>query len=344
MRPRRGWKLTHLAREANLNLLTPKLISLVLIAFCLGALGPAIGMQQSAALRENLDALELQGRNLITFAGTSKDVPAAITRQSCEALTSNSAVVKSGIIVQVQPVSSAQLGANVPVFQASTGWFPQLRDSDAVVGASVSQVPLGKSALLESGQLLDVAVAPVQPEGMPTNRAIVVPLPASVIAAPSCIAQLGPFESPRDKIPELVAALKVQGAPISAQVQLSQQVDLVEQYRSSSVTLVPLLLGLLGGVVSALVNASRSREFATYRLSGTSKVQLLTLLCLEQSVVSAVVTAAGVVASVATSAVMISPLEYVLYAVAAGGTWMVTSIALSLRGALTSAAVLAKDR
>lgn len=123
-----------------------------------------------------------------------------------------------------------------------------------------------------------------------------------------------------------------------------QQFDLVEQYRASALQFVPLTLGLIGGVAAALVNAARSREFATYRLSGTSRTSLLVILLVEEIMLGLTLTAGASMATAVLWTRLLGPLESLSYAFAAGALLTCFALVGSLPGALRSAAVLSKDR
>lgn len=233
---------------------------------------------------------------------------------------------------------------DIPAFSASSTLFPALRSADALVGSDLGRQLKPTVMSLLSGQMLKTMRANAQPEGIPTNRSLVFSLSPDVTTVPSCIIQLGQFESAQDRIPELLAQLRVTDSPLSGRAVLVQQFDLVEQYRASALQFVPLVLGLLGGVAAALVNASRSREFATYRLSGTSRTSLLVILVVEEIILGLTMTVGATVTTAVLWPRLLGPLECLSFALAAGGLWTCFALVGSLPGSLRSGAVLSKDR
>ncbi|WP_137767667.1 hypothetical protein [Curtobacterium sp. SGAir0471] len=246
--------------------------------------------------------------------------------------------------MQSPAVSVVQLGTDIPSFSASSTLFPALRSSDALIGSDLGRQLRPTVLSLLSGQMLTTKRADVQPEGIPTNRSLILSLSPDVEVVPSCIIQLGQFEVAQDRIPELLAQLRVTNSPLLGRAILMQQFDLVEQYRASALQFVPLTLGLIGGVAAALVNAARSREFATYRLSGTSRTSLLVILLVEEIMLGLTLTAGASMATAVLWTRLLGPLESLSYAFAAGALLTCFALVGSLPGALRSAAVLSKDR
>jgi hypothetical protein len=105
------------------------------------------------------------------------------------------------------------------------------------------------------------------------------------------------------------------------------------------------VLGLLGGIASGVVNATRRNDFATYRLAGTSPSDLTRLIFFESVLLGGIVATISLATygmfSVATSRADFLPL-WASFAMACA--WVATSMAASFWPMLADPARMAKDR
>ncbi|QDB80566.1 hypothetical protein FE251_15210 [Georgenia wutianyii] len=107
---------------------------------------------------------------------------------------------------------------------------------------------------------------------------------------------------------------------------------------------LPLLLGLLGAIATAIVTRLRSSELAVYRMSGTSPTSLMTLLTLETLLIAGIAALSAATAPLALPAHYIDPAVPVLWGIGLAGTWAVVTLAMSLDLAVRHPSDLAKDR
>ena len=109
--------------------------------------------------------------------------------------------------------------------------------------------------------------------------------------------------------------------------------------------IAPFVIGLLGGLVLAITSRSRASELGVYRLSGLTRIQLVTLLGAEQALISGFwlnsAAAATLVARWAIDLPLLASLGYQMWGIAA-----MTALSFVVAAATASRNVtdLLKDR
>ena len=351
------WPLGLLAREAARNVLGigARLMPLVLAAVLLGSAQVAVAVHTSAAFDASLTELESQGRHILDISPRPEDVagatavnPAGVSRASCEALTSLPGVKKSGIVIEAKtPISIPQLGARVPVRRTSETLIPLLRQYDVVIGTSLgTSIGLAEGATVRligpAGTPLDAVVAG-GPE-LPSSLALFgAPAPGDDLGG-ACRVQLTRAADEVRMIPALLGSLEARGATLRATPVLGDAVDVVAMHLNRTERFLPLMLGIIGGVITAVLAFMRSAELATYRLAGTSRRSLGILLTLESAILAGVFLAASALAQVVLGSSLVAPGATGLWSLVGAFAWVATGALLAAPLLRRRPSDMAKDR
>lgn len=344
---RDNWSLGMMIREATKNVFSPaaRLFPIVAVAVLLGAGQSALMIQQSNALSSSLADLRILGRNVVVVTPPSPDSVGAVTRDSCEALSTYDQVERSGLVGVAEYSDFSELGPLVPIQEASSTLVPLLRLNDAVVGSALSpETSRTRTLRLPSGQLLQSSVGPEMPAGVPVNSVLSVPLDIDTTTGTYCVAVLDPY-LPLDESQGLVLAdLQIYGEPLLTSTPFRENVDIINTYLVRTERFLPLGIAVLAGFSTLALSRSRASEFAAYRLSGTSRRSLTIIVVLEQAAV------AGFYATSATMTVVVAGLQLrdpsvpILWAVVGALSWTLCAGSAASATAVRRASDLAKDR
>lgn len=341
------WRLTHLVREVARNVLNarsrPALLLFLAVIFGVGGIGYAAA--ESHALANQLAAEQAAGRNIISFGALDPNEPVLIDRASCDQLTEIAGVTRAGLVQLATSRDFLQLGTNVPVLAASQTLFPALRDGVVLVGSALRPPAATDFTLATTeGTLMQARVNHAEPTGLNSNSVVVVPLTPGTTSTSACIAVLDQRADASLLTPILTARLHTAGGQIVAQPANSPAIDPVKAYLSRPGQYVPLILGLVGGLATGLVNRSRTSELAAYRLSGTSARSSALLLGLETALIAGVTATSAVAAILALHDRIQTPLATACIALAGAATWWLTGILATIDIPFRNAISLAKDR
>jgi len=340
------WRTLTLAREALLNLATlraPMMLA-VLIAGVLGSASSAFAAFEGERFSERLAALESRGSEIITFGPETAQSVARISRASCEALAREPGVRRAGLLVDEGTRDFAELGARTAVFSASSTLFPALSHADGLIGADLGGGDSARRIVFAPGDVRALLASEAQPEGVPTNSAVVVPLSPSTDSSPYCLVELRRYQEVDEDVEVLGSRLQVTGGAITGLPRLRLTTDPVLDWRTRPGQVLPLALGAAGGLLTLVLIGRRSHELAAYRLSGTSRRSLALLLTLEGTLIAGVFVLSGALAAFAFGGRLISVPESLAWTLAGGAAWsMVTLIGIG-KAILTSPAALAKPR
>ncbi len=170
-----------------------------------------------------------------------------------------------------------------------------------------------------------------------------VALPPSVTSAELCVVELSDHARASVVSPELTAAVSSVGGPLAAQPALQEAVDVLAAHETRPERLLPVLIGVLGGIFAAIVNALRSSAFAAYRLSGTRRVDLLTMVWMEQALLAGLYASSGTTAAVILLGPTVPARACVLWLGVGAFAWL-AGASLSWASAGRNPTHLAKDR
>lgn len=340
------WHLGMLAREAVRNVFGPgsRMIAILALAVLAGSGSSAYIALETQAMRQEIHHLAAEGRNVLVFSALSSDAPARISRASCEALTDQTGVRQSGILEPAGEVNVLPVGTRLPSQRASVTLFPELTGADLLVGSSVAgRVP--RPFTVRSGQDLATAIqAAPHPEGLGTGFSITLPPRPSDTSSEQCVVVLDAFSDADIAIPVIAAQLEVTQNPISGTELLTATNDPVTDHTVRPSRWLPLLLGLLGAVATAMSVRLRVSEIAVYRMSGTSPVSVMVLLTLESLLITGVAALSATATSLALAPHYLDPAVPVLWGLALAGTWTIVFLTASLDLAVRRPSDLAKDR
>lgn len=341
------WRLSHLAREADLTLFTARSRAAVLLflAVALGVAGVVAAAVETQALHAQLAAQQAAGRNILVFGSLKSQEPVSIDRASCDSLAETPGVIRSGLTQLEGLADFVQLGPDVSVLAASPSLFPGLRDGVLLVGSALHP-PTGVDFTLAStdGSLYRARVNGAEPTGLNSNSALVVPLGPDVTATSSCTAVLDQYADATVLLPVLRARLHASGGELVASPVASSTVDPIDVFLDRPGQYLVLALGLLGGVVTGMLTRSRASEIAAYRMSGTAPLSAALLLGLQHALTAGVFATSGAVAVLALAHWLAAPLAVVLGVLAGAAFWCLVALALTADLAVRNVLTLAKDR
>jgi hypothetical protein len=341
------WRLTHLVREAHRNVLNPHsrpaLLLFLAVIFGVGGIGYAAA--ESHALTDQLTAEQAAGRNIISFGALDPNQPVLIGRASCDHLTEIPGVTRAGLVRLDSSQAFLQLGTNVPVMAASQTLFPALGDGVVLVGSALRPAAATDFTLATAdGTLLRAQVNDTEPTGLNSNSAVVVPLTPTATSSSTCIAVLDQRADASTLTPILTARLHITGGQVLAQAANTPATDPIKAYLARPGQYLPLILGLVGGLATGLVNRSRSSELAAYRMSGTSRRSSALLLGLETTLIAGVAATAALAAILTLQDRIQAPLATALSALAGAAAWWLTGLLTTIDIPFRNAISLAKDR
>jgi hypothetical protein len=339
------WRASLLAREALLNCFAPRarLYPLILIAALLGVAGPLLAAWQSTQLQHQLAVEAIQGRNLVTIAALDKNDPATITTASCDRLTTDPDVLAAGTVRPVETAGFLQLGTAIPVLEASPTLLPQLQAQDALVGPGLTARRSPFRLLLPTGETVTAARGEQQPDALGTDVAVTLALPPTVHTTATCLVKLAPTAQPQQVGQRLVTEVDASGGPLSATTSFTEPQNPITVFAGRADRYVPVALGVLGGILSAVVARRRAGEWAAYRMSGTGPRSMAMIIALESAAQAGVMLLSSVIAAAALYSKIIGPFSDVALAVAGASAWVAVSVAATADLSFRRPTDLAKD-
>jgi hypothetical protein len=302
-----------------------------------------------ASLQHDLDALRDRGRNVVAFGTADQDNPASIDIGSCEALSDQVGVIRSGARIAMGTVDSLQLGPSVPVYSASASLFPGLDDHAVLVGSGLGLPPGQANVEVQDssgGSTVSSAfVMAPEPQGLNANEAIIERLEPDVESTDLCVVELDRFARVQDMIPMLESALSASGGELVGNPALNETYDTVAAYLERPTRFLPILAGLVGALLASVVLVMRSSELASYRLSGTSRAALAQLLMLEQLLTAGVLVGFSSLGLVICGlAGRMPPIDDFFWSWLGGLSWAVTFGVAAIVSTHRNPADLARDR
>ena len=343
---RDAWSFAYLLREANKNVFGShaRLRPLTLVSLAAFMSLSIFAASEAHRFSSQLDSLDARGRNVILLSASDPASTAEISRRSCEYLSTVAGVERAGLLAPSGHADFLRLGRNIPIIFASASLFPNLGPYEALIGASLISSTRPTVLLTSSGKHLHAAGGQVAPDSLGVGSAVTLALEPSINQGAQCVVILSKFSDAQKSIPMLAGQLEVSGAPISGRQQLTETVDVVSAYIHRPGLYLPLILGVMGAILSALVNGGRASELAAYFLSGSSRRSMFILVALEQLLVAGIGFSSGIFALIVLSQYFFH-LASVIFGLAAGAFgWVGLSCLMSLPVILKKPTELAKDR
>lgn len=339
------WKLGYLAREAVLNVFGrgARMLPALAAAGLLGAAPVALLSLEQDALMAEVTALTQEGMGVIVYTEVSDTRPSTITRESCERLSLMPGVEAAGIVVRAGRVRAIPLAIDAHSQRASTTLFPELGDVDVLVGSTLSSAD-DEFRILVDGQSFVARVAPTTREGTGASFQLTFPLLPTDTRGTSCYVILEPLVRPGDVISAQLAQLAISGNPVAGREAFTGTSDPIADYLTRLTRYAPVAVGLVGGALTALIIRSRSSEVAVYRLSGTSRRSLLTLIAVESLLISGVAGSASACAALVLAGKLLDPTTAIVSGIALAGVWAAVACAATADLAFRRPTDLAKDR
>lgn len=316
----RGWRLPLLAREALQSVRTSRrLRPLLVVAVLVGPALAAVAGVEAIGLDRDRAALDEAGARVIVLAGSAEQ-PVTIDRASCEGLAKLPGVERAGALLASTRTAVLPLGPAVAVVPTSPSLLPELTFADSVVGADlVSRAE--RVERLDTGVVLTAAPGANQPEGIPLDRALAVPIAESVREIDRCIVVVDQGAPLPTVAGAALGALTVSGPlPVATPV-LAQPLDATEQFLQRPTRWLPLAVGIIAGLATIALGATRLSEFAAYRLSGTRPKELAAILGLESLALAGVAAVSGVAAALLLSPWLVSGVTTAAGSLVVGATW-----------------------
>lgn len=354
-----SWALSHLMREAIRNVLNihARLFPVFLAAILLGAGHVALAAYQGRALDNDLSALSAQGRGVVELSvvppvSSLEDenlIPPGIDRSTCEALGSVAGVQRAGLLGDDEEmVSLPQVGSRIPMRTASATLIPALLNHDLVVGSALAETA-GRSTALTTltttdGQALSAIVDTNLGPEVASTLAVFRTLDPAVQSAERCMVVLDPRAVAAEVAPVLASSINATGAPVRANVVLTETTSITDIYLHRVERFLPLLLGILGGLVVTVLIRVRSSELATYRLAGSSPRSMAVLLGLEATLLAGAFLAASSLAILVLTEPLTSPAATMLWSWSGAGVWLLVALAGAAPMLRRTPSDMAKDR
>lgn len=340
------WHMGMLAREAVRNVFGPGSRLLWILAFAVfaGAGASAFAALEVQAVRQEVDDLAAKGRNVLVFSALSDDAPARIGRTSCEALAEQHGIRRAGMLERAGELDVLPVGTSLPSQRASTTLFPQLASADLLVGRNLSDRASLPFVVRDGQELAAAAHADSHPEDLGTGFSITLPPRPTDTTTEQCVVILDAFSDVDAALPAVAAQLAVTRNPVSGTELLTATNDPVADYLQRTSRWLPILLGMVGAITTAITTRLRASEIAVYRMSGTSPVSVMTLLTLETLLIAGTAALSAAAAALALATHYIDPAVPMLWGLALAGTWTVAALAASLDLAARRPSDLAKDR
>ncbi len=340
-----NWRVGMLAREAMRNVFAigARTTSILVAALILCGLSTVIQHIDDRALASDVGRNLRLGAYTIVFASAEQDEAATITAQSCSATAKMPGVIAAGPVEFLGSDRVAQLGSAVPIMATTPSLVPELGSASAVIGSELgitAQMPL-------AGQLLGTVTAVPGSDiagGLPTSSAVAVRISTDLAATSACILVLDPRLRTVDAISVVQPTLSTSGGSIIGRAAYTPTVDPLDVYRQRRTRWLPMLIGLTLCAMAGLSLRGRSGELAVYRLSGTTRADLSTLLFLEQVLFAGVFVFAGCLAATITSSHLLSAQSLSVRTLQAGTAWLAFSPVLLLPAILRNPLTAAKDR
>lgn len=309
---RRQWRFSTLGVEATRNVFGrgSRLRLLVLLAAALGSGLALLAMFSWRQLRSDLNALERDGWTtyIITVEGSSGT---SLSPQSCFALTQRRDVVS---------VSAIGLRSDQRYMQLGPRSLPTIVTG---VTTSVAPAPTSTSGRPIAAMASHATITRIAPTRMLTNAdgityqitallptdlalaglsgSLVIPVPLATMTDPAetCVVTVEPTSA--DGLgPILAASISSNTLQVATRRVLETAgVDPYTRFHHRTDTIVYLALGAIFSLATAVTLRSRASELGTYRLAGTSRIALYTLLGFENLLLLGVWAASGCLASIA---------------------------------------------
>ncbi len=344
---RDSWTFSALTREAWKTLIDARSIFYVLPLFAVltGITGGTFALHDSADLDHQLVVADRAGANILTVRAANQRDKVQISRRSCEALAASPDIDAAGLALPLRDAYVPQLGKTVPVIGASASLLPQLQSADAVVGSALtkSRAP-GRLTVPGTGDGMESVRGTPQPDAIGTNSAIAVPLGVRTRSASTCFIVVNPLGNAARAATVVVAELDVVGGPIIAQPASVPTFDPVRVFTARLDQFLPLVLGAIGGLISAALIATQGSTWAAYRLSGTSRRSLSAIFTLLCAIPGGLYSLAGVAFTAIGMMAIHSPGAVALEILAGGCAWTFLGAAASLFVVARQPTNLAKDR
>lgn len=350
------WPLRLLAREAARNTLAlrGRLAPLVLAAVLAGSAHVALAVTASHDLDTALTALEAEGRHLLDItaapsaSGEAASEATGLRRGACENLATLPGVEAAGVITEDEDrVASPQTGPFLPLRRVSPSLLPAVTEHDIVIGTSAA-ANLG----LDPGDRLALGGLGTQPldavvggsRALPSTLALfAAPMPTTALAE-TCRVELARFADPARMTPVLLGSVEAVGGRFVAEPLLVETADRVALHLDRVDRRLPLLLGALGGLVTAVLALLRASELATYRLAGTTRRSLGIILGLEAAILGGIFATSSVLAALVVHGELLSPLASALAGIAGACAWVLVASVLSVPVLRRRPSDMAKDR
>lgn len=340
-----GWKVTYLWREASRNVFSreSRLLLLVCVAVLLATSATLFAAFQWTSFRTALEKSQLNGRNTIVFEGSDANVPTMIARDSCEALNNQPDVVRAGGVSSIGAATFTQLGSAVQVYAVSPSLVPELMRVDVVAGFALGLTTGQHLLLMPDGSTVSAVRGAMLPAGVNLGSAVSVPLAPTERTVEKCVVNLDRFANAATATPRLSSSISTTGGSLTAGSEYAENGDPVASFITRPDRYLPIILGLLCGIVGLGLNRFRSSDIASYRFSGTTRRSMFMILYFEQALLAGCFAVAGALGLLFVSDSFVQPAAQVLWAVAGACAWLIVALAnLALSGGDPSA--LSKDR
>jgi hypothetical protein len=287
------------------------------------------GAYESNLLKAELAHDALQGRNITILSSANPNHQVSISRASCEGLTRMPGVLRAGLMVSEGTYDLPQVGRGLPMLGASAELFPQLLNSDVLVGTDLRPRDTPFTIALPDGLIGRAITATRQPVGLDTNSSVVTGLVPAMTSGPTCYVIFDQFAKIHTGEIAVASAVQATGGAVAARVVFTDTINPITSYANRATRYLPLLLGLCGGVIGGILNRVRGSEMATYRLAGSSPRSVALILILEQAFLAGIMLSCAIATTILTGKYLVSGFAAELELISGACLWICVAAAMA---------------
>ena len=340
---RHQWRFSELAVEATRNVFAPIAIArlLTVAAVVLGAAGPILDARSFVNLSREQSRLNGRGAHSALIQLPEDSSGDGIRVDSCTALATYPGVTSSGSITPLGTTSVLQVGPDLPLFEISPGLIPQLESVDLAVGADVAPGFVDGWVSLD-GQQLQATAARRLPDGARLNNGLMVKMRTQY--APLCLVNLDPSADTDQVLARLTPSLRSTSPAIQVRRLLEPTTEPTDGYFDRIERFAYVLLGIVMGGAALVLTLLRGSTLAAYRLSGTTRRDIATLIIAEQAILTSIFVGAGTATLIAFASEVGSLRATAMLIIVGALSWMSIAVIAAAIAAARNPLDQARDR
>lgn len=296
------WRVRYLIREALRNaLMTPRGRVALLAGGLLAVLGVVLLRADLSMFQAGQESRYMRGAQVFTLTAPRDESTLLLDRSSCERIAKDPRVARAGVIEDRGTEYAPQLARRARIVAASASLVPEAYQTDAAIGEHIS--PGDSTVNIRIGQhTLQAQTLPALPDGVNLNGAVVVPLAPQDRWVAACVVSAWPGADLAVLAASAASAVRTRGGTAPAVLFADRDPeDHVRAYVSRATPTVVVGIGLLAGLLLAVLVRTRRAEFGVYRLAGTTRRELAVIITAECALTAGTFALSGLLGAVATT-------------------------------------------